>query len=227
MEKKYPIGELIDKLKENIRNHMNPYNLGDEGTRLIFQLIKMAEEQQAPTGAVWVKANVRLPSPENPPVLIPVKRYETDPMQYSVRAMTANQLADIIKWDQATFEWLDERTAVDAVERLRDIQLTDMDAPIFTHTKEFEAHFSYIKGKMIELLGGDKVSTANQSLKLSALTLGPPTATGTYFGVIKPYTCDEQQLCVLHYQAHKNLCRAAGHAFNFVVQAEEVVGYVR
>jgi hypothetical protein len=58
MEKKYPIGELIEKLKENIRNHMNPYNLGDEGetSRLIFQLIQIAEKQ-APTGAIWVKAD--------------------------------------------------------------------------------------------------------------------------------------------------------------------------
>jgi hypothetical protein len=64
-----------------------------------------------PTGSVWVKASERLPSPANPPVLIPVKRYEADPTQYSVRAMTANQLADIIKWDRATFEWLDESAA--------------------------------------------------------------------------------------------------------------------
>lgn len=41
-------------------------------------------------------------------------------------------------------------------DRLRAIQLTDIDAPIFTHTKEFEAHFSYIKGKFIELINKSK-----------------------------------------------------------------------
>jgi hypothetical protein len=38
------------------------------------------------------------------------------------------------------------------VDRLRQIQLCDIDAPIFTHTKEFAAHFSYIKGKLIDIL---------------------------------------------------------------------------
>lgn len=55
---------------------------------------------------------------------------------------------------------------------------------------------------------------------------GAPTTTGTYFAVIKCYVSDEPQMCVLHYQAHKNLYRAVGHAFNIEVKAEDVVGYV-
>lgn len=58
------------------------------------------------------------------------------------------------------------------------------------------------------------------------LTPGAPTVTGTYFAIIKPYTGDEQQYCVLHYQAHKNLYRAAGHCFNIEVKKEDIVGYV-
>lgn len=58
------------------------------------------------------------------------------------------------------------------------------------------------------------------------LTPGPPTATGTYFAVIRCYVSDEPQMCVLHYQAHKNIYRAVGHAFNVEVKAEDVVGYV-
>lgn len=60
----------------------------------------------------------------------------------------------------------------------------------------------------------------------TSLIPGPPTETGTYFAVIKPYVGDEPQRCVLHYQAHKNLYRAAGHAFNIIVQPEDVVGYI-
>lgn len=56
---------------------------------------------------------------------------------------------------------------------------------------------------------------------------GPPTETGTYFAVIKCYVSDEPQMCVLHYQAHKELYRAVGHAFNIEVKAEDIVGYVR
>jgi hypothetical protein len=82
-----------------------------EETSAILNAMDEYAAQSAPAGAVWVKLSERLPSPANPPVLIPVKRYEADPTQYSVRAMTANQLADIIKWDQATFEWLDESGA--------------------------------------------------------------------------------------------------------------------
>lgn len=58
------------------------------------------------------------------------------------------------------------------------------------------------------------------------LTPGAPTATGTYFAVIKCYVSDEPQMCVLHFQAHKALYRAVGHAFNVEVKAEDVVGYV-
>lgn len=55
---------------------------------------------------------------------------------------------------------------------------------------------------------------------------GAPTTTGTYFAVIKCYVSEDPQMCVLHYQAHKNLYRAVGHAFSVEVKAEDVVGYV-
>lgn len=55
---------------------------------------------------------------------------------------------------------------------------------------------------------------------------GAPTTTGTYFAVVKLYTTDDPQRCILHYQAHKALYRAVGHAFNVEVKAEDIVGYV-
>ncbi len=55
---------------------------------------------------------------------------------------------------------------------------------------------------------------------------GAPTETGTYFAVIKLYTTDDPQRCVLHYQKHKDLYIAVGHAFSIDVQAGDVVGYV-
>lgn len=50
---------------------------------------------------------------------------------------------------------------------------------------------------------------------------GPPTTTGTYFAVIKCYVSEDPQMCVLHYQAHKELYRAVGHAFSIEVKAED------
>jgi hypothetical protein len=151
MEKKYPI-DLEEQANAIYQKYCADlgiiYHLPDAAN---FCLGYMAGKQ-ATAGAVWVKASDRLPEPMSPPILIPVKRYEVDPARYSVRAMTANQFVDIIKWDLATFEWLDESGANEAVACLQSINLTDMDAPIFTHTKEFEAHFSYIKLKMIELI---------------------------------------------------------------------------
>jgi hypothetical protein len=40
---------------------------------------------------------------------------------------------------------------------INDILLSDIDAPIFTHTKEFENHFNYIKSKFIEILSGKEL----------------------------------------------------------------------
>jgi hypothetical protein len=122
-------------------------------------------------------------------------------------------------------EILDDRTAVNTVEHLQQIKLTDMDAPAFTHTKEFAAHFSYIKGRLIELLGGNKIPPAPYPEEASLIS-GAPTITGTYFAVIKDYINDDPQMCVLHYQAHKNIYKAAGHAFNIEVKTEDIVGYV-
>lgn len=55
---------------------------------------------------------------------------------------------------------------------------------------------------------------------------GPPLTTGTYFAVIRSYVNGEDEMCVLHYQAHKGIYRAVGHAFNVEVKAEDVIGYV-
>lgn len=65
-----------------------------------------------------------------------------------------------------------------------------------------------------------------QSISATSLIPGAPTITGTYFAVIKCYVSDDPQMCVLHYQAHKSVYRAAGHAFSIEVKAEDVVGYV-
>jgi hypothetical protein len=65
-----------------------------------------------------------------------------------------------------------------------------------------------------------------QPLHAEQLIPGAPTETGTYFAVVKLYTTEDPQRCVLHYQKHKDICRAVGHAFNVEVQAEDVVGYV-
>lgn len=40
----------------------------------------------------------------------------------------------------------------DAIQRIKDFNLSDVDAPVFTHTKEFAAHFSYIKGKLMDII---------------------------------------------------------------------------
>ena len=55
---------------------------------------------------------------------------------------------------------------------------------------------------------------------------GAPTETGTYFAVVKLYTTEDPQRCVLHYQKHKDLYHAVGHAFSVDLQAGDVVGYV-
>jgi hypothetical protein len=53
-----------------------------------------------------------------------------------------------------------------------------------------------------------------------------PTESGTYFAVVKLYTTEDPQRCVLHYQKHKGTYRAVGHAFSVEVQAGDVMGYV-
>lgn len=80
--------------------------------------------------------------------------------------------------------------------------------------------FSITEDKIVEHL----VSAASPSAH--ELTPGAPTTTGTYFAVIKGYINDEPQMYVLHYQSHKNIYKAAGHAFNIEVKGEDVVGYV-
>lgn len=40
----------------------------------------------------------------------------------------------------------------EVLQHIKDFNLSDVDAPAFTHTKEFEAHFSYIKGKLMDLI---------------------------------------------------------------------------
>jgi hypothetical protein len=82
-------------------------------TDIIAVVEKMGGEQKlinpnAPSGAEWVKATERLPETIKPTKLIIVKRYEGLPDVFSVRAMTPAQLADIVKFDLANFEWLDE-----------------------------------------------------------------------------------------------------------------------
>lgn len=51
-----------------------------------------------------------------------------------------------------------ENEAVDncLIDRIKDFNLSDVDAPVFTHTKEFEAHFSYIKGKLMDVISNQQ-----------------------------------------------------------------------
>lgn len=53
-------------------------------------------------------------------------------------------------------EILDESGAAagreEVLQRIKDFSLSDVDAPVFTHTKEFRAHFSYIKGKLMDII---------------------------------------------------------------------------
>lgn len=68
---------------------------------------------------------------------------------------------------------------------------------------------------------------SNQSPFLpSSLTPGAPTATGTYFAVIRHHISGDDEMCVLHYREHKKLYRAVGHCFNRKVNAGEIVGYI-
>lgn len=40
----------------------------------------------------------------------------------------------------------------EVLQRIKDFNLSDIDAPVFTHTKEFAAHFSYFKGKLMDIM---------------------------------------------------------------------------
>lgn len=77
-------------------------------TDIIEVVEKMRGKQEGPR---WVKCSDRMPEISKPPKLLTVKRYEAIPEIYSTRAVTAAQLADIVKYDFANFEWLDEQPA--------------------------------------------------------------------------------------------------------------------
>lgn len=110
-------------------------------------------------GAVWVKASERLPEKNGlycfranggyMGAYVDIdksgRRYVHDSGGYTIR-----------NWKE--IEWLDETptAAGDAgiLERLEAIRITDMDAPVFTHSPQFRKHFEYIQGKFIEILRG-------------------------------------------------------------------------
>ena len=58
--------------------------------------------------------------------------------------MTCNECREMnkIRFHQAVNEAFNER--------IKQFNITDIDQPIFTHTKAFEENFCYIKGKLIE-----------------------------------------------------------------------------
>jgi hypothetical protein len=51
-------------------------------------------------------------------------------------------------------EWLDEtpNEQPDAYQTIQNIQLDDIDAPVFTHSPQFRDHFDYIKKKFLEII---------------------------------------------------------------------------
>lgn len=67
------------------------------------------ESNEQPVGSQWINCENKMPVIVTPAKLIIVKRYEGLPDVFSVRAMTPAQLADIVKWDLANFEWLNEQ----------------------------------------------------------------------------------------------------------------------
>lgn len=66
-------------------------------------------------------------------------------------------------WGDRTLVWpkhrddlyiLDESGVGDSLlDMLQSINLSDIDAPVFTHTRQFREHFDYIKKKFIEITG--------------------------------------------------------------------------
>jgi hypothetical protein len=54
---------------------------------------------------------------------------------------------------------------------------------------------------------------------------GAPTATGTYFAVMKPYVGDRDEMVVIHYQADKGVYYAYG-VMSRPVKAEDVIGFI-
>lgn len=134
-----PERELIYRIVEQWGNAIEMPNM--EGW------LKEYAAKHAPTGAVWVKATSRLPEKNG---IYKVKREfyredESDQADFLNGVFTNYQGYRVVAW-------LDESGACDAADRVQAINLSDIDAPIFTHTKEFAAHFSYIKGKIIEIL---------------------------------------------------------------------------
>lgn len=106
-------------------------------------------------GAVWVRASERVPNDykdyycriDGTKMVMAYKRHH---------GLFYNDAGDFFPPDQV--EWLDESptAAGDAgiLERLEAIRITDMDAPVFTHSPQFRKHFEYIQGKFVEILRG-------------------------------------------------------------------------
>lgn len=115
MEEEIKYGQLWARHSELVSNSdVGNYRINFDGLKKAVDEALRSNRQ----GAVWVKASARLPEISKPTKLIIVKRYEGVPDVFSVKAMTAAQLADIVKYDLANFEWLDEGTAAGREEEL-------------------------------------------------------------------------------------------------------------
>jgi hypothetical protein len=144
MEKKYPIG-----LEEQANAVYQQY-CTNEG--IVYHVMDAANfclgYLAAPTGAVWVKDRIK----DLQKHLIDLADAEQNEHEKNVINHRIGDLHVAIQVINKYAVYLDESGSSDAVSRLQAINLTDIDAPIFTHTKEFAAHFSYIKRKMIDIL---------------------------------------------------------------------------
>lgn len=125
----------------------------------LYQIEHFAKEglKSAQQGAVWVRASERLPGFKTP------VKWRLDGIERNKGKVTVIYMANgESPAHLPDYEWYDESgtaavreedaASKEVIERIKDLQLSDIDAPVFTHTKEFRAHFSYIKGKLMDII---------------------------------------------------------------------------
>lgn len=136
----------------------------EEQTELMIRNAEAIREaflpkEHSPKSEVWVKTSERLPG-----INVPARWKNHAGVELPNLKSLKELHTDL--WALLEWEWLDEsgqskegnkERKVDGenkalIDRIKAFNLSDVDAPVFTHTKEFEAHFSYIKGKLMDVI---------------------------------------------------------------------------